>query len=442
MDENKQPCELYEDRLALMVSGDLPDEELAKTMRHLSECDGCRMYWKSMQDDHVALTTLSRSMQDQVQLLERSVIGSILEEEVPVVPRIPWWRWFMNTRSGRTLAAGTVAAIVFFFFMIVQHTAAPFDAWAEVIDNAKNAISCHYRVRNLDSPRTESARIFSDIGFATDTFEDGELVEKWRIDFVGKTAVHMITPLERAVSMTFGDEMIDSYAHKNPKYMFEALSELEHEDLGKRKIDGKRVVGIRVRGHNLIPELMDEAEFELWADPDTKYPVRLDATGTSADGKMTKRVRFYDFEWNEHTDEQDYQPDIPRGYEVIDDVNINMDEKNTIKGLRIYAEETGRYPSTLAYEQLTREMWKRLGRRVLSAGFLPNVHRLRAACGFYGKLVQDEQNVIYFGDRVAPDDADRILMRWKVDEDRYRVIYGDLETDTISGSDLLELESY
>jgi hypothetical protein len=33
-------------------------------------------------------------------------------------------------------------------------------------------------------------------------------------------------------------------------------------------------------------------------------------------------------------------------------------------------------------------------------------------------------------------------MCWKVDEDRYRVIYGDLKTATISGSELLELESY
>jgi hypothetical protein len=37
----------------------------------------------------------------------------------------------------------------------------------------------------------------------------------------------------------------------------------------------------------IIPELMDDAEFELWADPDTKYPVRLDATGKSAPMKNT-----------------------------------------------------------------------------------------------------------------------------------------------------------
>jgi hypothetical protein len=348
----------------------------------------------------------------------------------------------MNTKSGRTVAAGTAAAIVLFFFIVVQHTTAPFDAWADVLDNAKNAVSCHYRVRNLDSPRTESERMFSDTGFSAHTYEDGELVEKWNIDFTVGTAVHMIMPLELAVSMTMGDEMVDSYKHKNPRYMFERLAEIDHEDLGSRKIDGQKVVGIRVRGRNLIPELMDEAEFELWADPDTKYPVRLDATGKSADGTMTKRVRFYDFEWNIRTEPQDFRAKIPRTYQVVSNVDINIDEQHTIEGLRGYADETGRYPRTLAYEQLTREMWGQLGRRVLSAEFLPTVHLLRAACGFYGKLVQAERQVIYFGDRVKPGDENRILMRWKLGEDSYRIIFGDLRTDSVSGDALLELESY
>jgi hypothetical protein len=442
MDKDKHPCEQHEDPIARMISGDLPDDELAGLMRHLSECSGCRSYWKSLQDDHVALATLSRSMQDQVQLLERSVIGSILPDEEKTTRGTPWWRWIMNTRPGRTLAAGTVAVAVLFFFIVIQHTAGSFDAWAEVIEKALNATSCRYRVRNLDSPRTEASRVFSDIGFSSDTYEDGELVEKMRIDFTGNTAVHMIVPLERAVDMTIGDGMVESYAHKNPKFMFELLAEVEHEDLGRRKIDGHSVVGIRVRGRNLIPEIMDEGEFEIWADPDTKWPVRVDATGSSADGSMTKRVRFYDFEWNVPVSERDFRPEIPRGYEVISNVDIEIDEEHTIEALRGYSRATGRYPSTLAYEQLTREIWKTLGMKTLSSEFLPNVHRMRAACGFYGKLVQDERKVVYFGDRVKPGEDDRVLMRWRLYDGRYRVIFGNLRTDTVASDDILELEGH
>lgn len=107
--------------------------------------------------------------------------------------------------------------------------------------------------------------------------------------------------------------------------------------------------------------------------------------------------------------------------------------------MRGFARETGRYPTTLAYEQLTREMCKLMGRKALSASFLPEVHPIRAACGFYGKLVQEERNVIYCGDRVKPGDADGVLMRWKIGDDHYRVIYEDLRADTTGGDVLLEL---
>jgi hypothetical protein len=52
------------------------------------------------------------------------------------------------------------------------------------------------------------------------------------------------------------------------------------------------------------------------------------------------------------------------------------------------------------------------------------------------------RNVIYFGDRVKPGEKDRILMRWRLDNGRYRVIYGDLRADTVDGDEILNLESH
>ncbi len=56
--------------------------------------------------------------------------------------------------------------------------------------------------------------------------------------------------------------------------------------------------------------------------------------------------------------------------------------------------------------------------------------------------MQEERNLISFGDRVKPGDADRVLMWWKSGDDRYRVIYGDLRADTTVGDELPEPEDY
>lgn len=442
MNEMTRPCEEFEERIARMTAGDLPEEELTVVMRHLSECYGCRAYWRAMQDDHGALAAFTTSMRDRVQSLEKNVIESILHGEGDAARRRRWWRWIMETRSGRMVAGGTAAAVLIFLLVFIHSTTVPFSAWAEVLEKVRDATSCRYRVINLDSQRTEAVRTFSDLGFSTETYEDGELVERMAIDFTAKTIVHAVLPLKRAVRMTLGDEMLKSYIEKNPKHIFEHLSEVEHEDIGSRRIDGQTAVGIRVQSHKAIPELMDEAEFEIWADPDSRWPIRIDVRGSSADGGITKRVRFYDFEWNVPLSEDEYQPVIPSDYDVVSGIELEIDEEHAVAGLKSFARVAERYPSTLAYEQLTRELWRFMGSRVLSTDVLPVVHQIRAVCGFYGKLVQEDRNVLYLGDRVKPGDSARVLMRWKIDEDHYRVIFGDLRIETVGDDELLELEGH
>ncbi len=62
---------------------------------------------------------------------------------------------------------------------------------------------------------------------------------------------------------------------------------------------------------------------------------------------------------------------------VITNADVDIDEEHTIEGLTGFARETDRYPTSLACEQLSREMWKLLGRKVLSAFIPPR----STACG-------------------------------------------------------------
>ncbi len=47
----------------------------------------------------------------------------------------------------------------------------------------------------------------------------------------------------------------------------------------------------------------------------------------------------------------------------------------------------------------------------------------------------------YHGQTVAPKETEKVLLRWRTDEGRYRVLYGDLHFATVDATALKKLES-
>ena len=60
---------------------------------------------------------------------------------------------------------------------------------------------------------------------------------------------------------------------------------------------------------------------------------------------------------------------------------------------------------------------------------------------FYMALVEDKKEPIYYGQTVGPDDVEAVLLRWKISDDQYRVIFGDLSTMDVTAEKLAELEN-
>jgi len=58
-----------------------------------------------------------------------------------------------------------------------------------------------------------------------------------------------------------------------------------------------------------------------------------------------------------------------------------------------------------------------------------------AVAAFYMKLANEQRDPEYFGATVKPGDAEAILLKWKLDDGRYRVIYGDLRAETVDSAD-------
>ncbi len=58
-----------------------------------------------------------------------------------------------------------------------------------------------------------------------------------------------------------------------------------------------------------------------------------------------------------------------------------------------------------------------------------------AIAAFYQKLANEKREPRYFGATVTPGDAEAILLQWKLDDGRYRVIRGDLKAETVDSVD-------
>ena len=151
------------------------------------------------------------------------------------------------------------------------------------------------------------------------------------------------------------------------------------------------------------------------------------------------------FTWDAPLNVEMFEPNIPVTAEPVIKMKMaDIDEKSLIKGLRFFAEQSGgAYPDSLApmtinaqFQQIRRD---KHDNQSLTVEEQTKLSFLTAAGQFYQRLVEKDCAVEYHGDTVTASDADKELLKWKISDDEFRVIYGDLHIDTVADkSKLLE----
>jgi hypothetical protein len=145
-----------------------------------------------------------------------------------------------------------------------------------------------------------------------------------------------------------------------------------------------------------------------------------------------------------------------------------ISEAAAVEGLRLFAEMFGRYPEKITLVELGQEILalsqdmenmksltdklkklrEELSRTRMTEEEIRNavmkksmeiMRPIQSPGWFYMMLITDKKEPVYYGQSVGPDDAEAVLMRWKVSENRYRVIFGDLSTQDVSTGELAEL---
>jgi outer membrane lipoprotein-sorting protein len=263
------------------------------------------------------------------------------------------------------------------------------------------------------------------------------------------------------IRLKFDHTEMENYREKynDPRIIIKHILSCDHTSLGQSVIDEITVEGFQTRdlaynggfiGHADLRGQADKVDVKIWVDINTFLPVRSEEDIVTKKGTRLHEVSS-NFKWNVVLDAADFEPDIPDDYTLEVDLTVPpLNEETAIKGLRIFADLAGDYPdnfdrSTISKEtkrliRLEKDSWKSLAddeRSRRRGDISTTITQLRR---FYNQLVEDKKETTYYGETVGPDDTNKILLRWKLDDGQYRVIFGDLSIKNVTAEELAELE--
>jgi hypothetical protein len=241
----------------------------------------------------------------------------------------------------------------------------------------------------------------------------------------------------------------------------------KYESLGRSTMDGIEVAGFRTTDPNHWGGKNPQGDIKLWVDVKTLLPVRYDNLVSeevnNRGDKMSTHYAMHDFQWDIPVDAAEFEPVIPDDYTgTVVKYPAHITEETAIQGLKVLVELLGNYPES--FNDMIIHLNSRVLRSALEKSETPAAMRLkeeikgltedeidnklvdflmpiRGLDRFYANLSRANKDRAYYGKTVTPKDADKVLMRWKVSDSEYRVIYGDLHAETVTPEKLAELEA-
>jgi len=282
-----------------------------------------------------------------------------------------------------------------------------------------------------------------------------------------KAAVLVHPDLKQYARMEWDDATLENVRMENrdPREMLKRLLACEHRELGRSILDGRKVDGFETTDPAYLAGIGGSVRMTLWVDADTWLPVRSETDMQIGTDARVTGVE-YDYEWGVPVAAGDFEPEIPDDFtsHQMDGMKMpSYSEQGFIEALQLVLEFTGRYPEKLDHDTLQdlsvtigqalresdspaaqqfREQVKNADSKDAAMRFSTQyTMRLTSLVMFNMILAGQQKDPVYRGDVVTPSDIELPLMRWKVSDTEYRVIFGDLHPETVTAEALATLEA-
>jgi len=278
-----------------------------------------------------------------------------------------------------------------------------------------------------------------------------------------KTAISLMPKHKKYMRMEFTDDLFDRMKKQNndPREMIKQMMGSKYTELGRSVIDGKEVEGFRTTDPAFYAGAMEHVECTLWVDVEKWLPVRTEMKFKMSE-QMSMQGVIYDFQWDIPVVASDFEPVIPEDFTAFSTEAMKMPgmtEEDALEGLKFFAEIVGRYPKKLnlvnimqefsaikdsenpteAAMKLKEEM-DQLQKDEHVKKLTETILKVQSVGMFYMTLIQDKKEPVYYGDAVTVQDTEKVLLRWKISDDQYRVVFGDLSALDVSADELEKLE--
>ncbi|MHC4518386.1 MAG: hypothetical protein ACYTAS_07350 [Planctomycetota bacterium] len=332
-------------------------------------------------------------------------------------------------------------------------------SWAAVLQRVAAARALTY---TLTAPGGEGMRLegyqSSDHGIRMDAYLSDELVNQSYTLVDEGLFVTLMTGQKLYTEVKLTEALLEEVRRGSgdPKGIVDEFLTGSYTKLGRREIDGVAVEGVESRdvalaaaflagpmGRLSAAEVLDDVAGRLWVDVATGWPVEmtLDIAGET-------QVVVTDFQWEAEIAPEVFALEIPADYRPLAQVDMGQlaTGAQMVEALAYFAKLSGgTYPTRLTPVDIVSEMGA-IYQKLAAAGTPPEFDddmgiKLKYAATYVRELGDEGKAPAYYGDTVTAADADKVLLRWKLDDTQYRVIFGDLRIEDVSSARLAKLEA-
>jgi len=437
---------------------------------------------------------------------DKKVLGDALEyleklkqqQSAPSQPNI--WRTIMKGKTAKLAAAAVILIGVVVLTSVFVETNESV-VLAGVLDRVEQAQAFMYKGKMTITGSMSSKMPARERKIQTTTIISNEYGMKHEMDMgipdpnTGETMTQQMYILpgqkvmislmpgqKKYMRMELDDDLLaETKKQKNdPREMMKQILDCEYTELGRSEINGIEVEGFETTDPKFSAGMAENVKVKLWVDVETWLPVLWEMDMTMNEQMQVHGV-ISDFQWDIPVVASDFEPVIPEDYTAMIDDGYkmpSMTEEAALEGLKLFADMSGQYPKKLDMISLMREftalkagedrtdarlkleeevkqmakgrdrtkaaitetMEARIKARVTKR--MEMMRPVQSLGMFYMTLVQGEKEPAYYGETVGPDDADAVLMRWKISDGLYRVVFGDLLTSDVTAEDLAKLEEF
>ena len=373
------------------------------------------------------------------------------------------WRIIMNNKMAKLAAAAVIVIGVFVGFGIFTETGSV--SWAQVREQVAAVRAVVYKAKVTGSERGQAyelrieAVMAEGLGTRMDAYMGNQMISQAFALADEKSHITLFPAQKKYLEVELTEK--NRIENGDPKVMVEAFLQGDYKELGRREINGVTVEGIE--SHDVSPtagfpggggmmgavegKFSAEVVASLWVDVATGWPVEVTLDITDEDGKEQMTVVVSDFQWEAQVDRDTFASVIPEGYELMYTVDLTRLEsgEQLVDGLKYFAELTGgKFPAKLTIGDILGEVGEIYKTKSSDSSFQLDdgqIVNLKYGAQHVGRLEAQGKEPVYSGATVTAADSGKVLLRWKLDDGRYRVIFGDLRIEDVSAGRLAELEA-